>query len=80
MNPHTKKQNCKRCKAFLKNSNGTPSECRLGYELIVVANESWGLTARGVPQEPCPKPKTYADYIYASNNLRAAIAKAEGDT
>ena len=59
MNSHTMKRTCDGCRAYETGQGGT-QRCWLGYEMDDI----------GKPLTPCPKPKTYRDYIYASNNLR----------
>lgn len=69
MNPHSLKRNCKRCKAFTLSCGGT-GECSLGYKLKTYSFDVHGFSACGEPQEPCPKPITYGDYIYADKHYK----------
>lgn len=39
--------------------------CALGYSVKWFAFDEHGFTVHGIPQEPCPKPLTQADYLYA---------------
>ena len=60
MNINTMKRTCKRCKA------GTASMCDLGYNSYWWYYEDMApWIAFGIPKEPCPKPLTYSDYLYA---------------
>lgn len=61
MNINTQKKNCRRCIAG-KHSN---YECDLGYKREVKSYDEYGFTKFGIPLEPCPKPKTTSDYIFA---------------
>lgn len=58
MNLHTKKRTCNRCRAGDK-------FCELGYESEWTYYEEIPLFAFGKPLEPCPKPVTYSNYLYA---------------
>lgn len=60
MNIHTKKKTCKRCFASKHN------KCELGYDLTLYSDEPTGIRAFGIPKEPCPKPTTISDFIYAT--------------
>lgn len=61
MNINTQKKNCRRCIAG-KHSN---YECDLGYKREVKSYDEYGFTKFGIPLEPCPKPLTSSDYIFA---------------
>lgn len=64
MNIHTTKKNCNRCAA------GRHNRCELGYLAIWKAYDDHGFTVFGTPQEPCPKPRTNADFLYANKWYR----------
>lgn len=66
MNINTQKKNCNRCIAD-KHSN---YECDLGYKREVKSYDEYGFTKFGIPLEPCPKPKTNSDYIFAKNGIQ----------
>ena len=66
MNIHTTKKNCNRCAA------GRHNRCELGYLAIWEAYDDHGFTVFGTPQEPCPKPRTNADFLYANKWYRKA--------
>lgn len=53
-----KAKTCKECRAF------NNSRCVLGYK-IKTEPIFYGISSRGKPLEPCPKPKTYDEYIKA---------------
>lgn len=59
MNLRTQKKTCKGCCA------GKHHKCELGYRVEWKAYDEYGFTVFGVPLEPCPKPLTISDAIYA---------------
>lgn len=68
----SQKKTCNRCKAF--NKDNDPNRfiaCGLGYTIQAMAYDPYGFTSFGVPMEPCPKPMTYSDLIYAEKWYRA---------
>lgn len=58
MNIHSKKRTCKRCKAG-------NSCCELGYKSEWTYYEEVPLFSFGQPLEPCPKPLTYSEFLFA---------------
>lgn len=60
------KKTCIGCRAFVE--DGIRSTCELGYSLNI-AEPIPGMCLIA-PAEPCPKPRTYADYFDASKNYR----------
>lgn len=59
MNLNTLKKSCNRCFA------GKHEHCELGFKASWMAYDEYGFTKFGVPQEPCPKPLTISDLIFA---------------
>lgn len=61
------KKTCNRCIVYRDvETNGPTGEiCSLGYKIKTVGVEQHAARCWGVPQEPCPKPKTQSDYFYA---------------
>lgn len=64
----SQKKTCEGCKA-LEDAQGATMKCRLEYN-----NRGRYISSLGIykinPQEACPKPKTYMDYMLADNTLR----------
>ena len=59
----TQKKTCNGCKAYQY-----PYDCALDYP-IKEETHSPGLVVGGIPLEPCPKPKTIAEYLHAKQNI-----------
>lgn len=62
------KKNCEGCRA-IGQSQGQWANCQLGYNNMGRYIPNMGIYEIK-PQEPCPKPKTFSDYIEASNTLK----------
>ncbi len=54
------KRTCDRCRA-LRCSQGSPFWCDFGYEIKLINHDIR-------PQQDCPKPVTYKDYIELKQN------------
>lgn len=71
MNIHTKKLNCRRCKA---NSSIVMERaediCDLGYSYKINSWDEFGFDCYGIPQEKCPKPLSWKDFLFAQKNYR----------
>lgn len=75
MRQNTQKKNCNKCKAY--RPNNFDDRCRLGYEVVLLSLDDYGFMGHGVPQEPCPKPVTYSDYLWSSSHMRKQRAQAQ---
>lgn len=66
----SQKKNCKGCRALCPGFGKVVLYCEFGYNIGLSSQDTWGITLTGVPKEPCPKPTTNSDYVFAAQNYR----------
>lgn len=75
-----KKKTCLRCRADRYSRDVLPKTCSLGYNIEWCSFDDHGFTAFSIPQEPCPKPKTYKDLMLAENNYKKSTINVNSES
>lgn len=72
MNPNTQKRTCERCTAGKHPQMG----CELGYEVGFLGGHAPNRFLM-IPMQPCPKPLSHADFIFAREFYPARISHSK---
>jgi len=51
----------------------TDDICDLGYSYKINSWDEFGFDCYGIPQEKCPKPLTWKEFLFAQKNYRKTI-------